>query len=204
MRQLFYDDPDVEALARVKSKLDERDRRFAESLIEQSRLTDKQRHWVKVLTDRAINPQTPAKIDFSGVVALLDGAAKNLKKPPKLLVRVNDQDLRLSIAGPRSAAPGSVNISTTERAFADRTWYGRVTRDGVFEPSRMIDNATSTAVTAALKALAADPAKIAATYGKLTGVCCFCALDLTDPRSKAVGYGKRCAQKWGMPWGKTA
>jgi hypothetical protein len=205
--QLFYKDPDVQALAKVVSQLRERDREFAENLMRQSEtfrgLTEKQRHWVLVLTERANTPeQKPATIaDFSGVVALLDGAAQKLKHP-KLLVRVVDRDLRLTIAGQRSAAPGSINISSTEKAFADRTWFGRVSRDGVFEPSRSLTQATATAIAAALTALAADPAKVASVYGHQTGNCCFCGLELTDSRSIHVGYGPVCAEKWGLPWGE--
>ena len=205
--QLFYKDPDVQELAKVVSQLGERDREFAENLMRQSEtfrgLTEKQRHWVQVLTERAKTPeQKPAKIaDFSGVVALLDRAAQKLKHP-KLLVRIVDRDLRLSIAGQRSAAPGSINISSTEKAFDDRTWFGRVSREGQFEPSRSLTKATATAIAAALTALAADPAKVASEYGQITGCCCFCGLELSDARSIHVGYGPVCADKWGVPWGE--
>lgn len=43
--------------------------------------------------------------------------------------------------------------------------------------------------------------KLAAT-GRETGVCCFCALLLTDPRSIFAGYGPICAAHYGLPWGE--
>lgn len=43
----------------------------------------------------------------------------------------------------------------------------------------------------------------AAAYGKLSGKCMFCGLDLTDERSMLVGYGPDCAEKHGLPWGET-
>lgn len=35
----------------------------------------------------------------------------------------------------------------------------------------------------------------------VTGHCCFCSLPLTDERSTAVGYGKVCADHFGLSWG---
>lgn len=52
-----------------------------------------------------------------------------------------------------------------------------------------------------LALMSADPAGAAAAYGRATGECCFCRLQLTDERSILTGYGKRCAEKFGLPWG---
>lgn len=41
----------------------------------------------------------------------------------------------------------------------------------------------------------------AAQFGKLYGICCFCSRTLTDERSIGVGYGPRCAERYGLPWG---
>jgi hypothetical protein len=49
--------------------------------------------------------------------------------------------------------------------------------------------------------MAADPAKAASEYGRLTVHCCFCSLPFTDARSTAVGYGRICAGNYGLPWG---
>jgi hypothetical protein len=202
--QLFYTDPDAQALAQVVDRLTPDDKTFAEKLLDASRnwLSPKQRHWVGVLTKRATEPKRePIKfVKFAGVVDLLDKAAEKLKHP-KLLVRVQGRDLRLSISGPMSRAPGSINVSSTERAYDDRTWFGRVARDGTFEPARSLDDDTLTAITAALTALAHNPAAVASAYGQETGACCFCGLELTDARSIHVGYGPVCSEKWGVPWG---
>jgi hypothetical protein len=53
-----------------------------------------------------------------------------------------------------------------------------------------------------LDALAADPERVAAAYGKHTGQCCFCGSALSDGRSVAVGYGPICAKHYGMAWGE--
>jgi hypothetical protein len=46
-----------------------------------------------------------------------------------------------------------------------------------------------------------DPLKVALGYGKLTGSCCFCGLDLSTEESVGAGYGPICAANWGLPWG---
>lgn len=46
-------------------------------------------------------------------------------------------------------------------------------------------------------------ARIASEYGHATGVCMFCARDLTDDRSIEVGYGPVCAGQRDLPWGQT-
>lgn len=200
--EMYFDERDT--LRQNIGNLSERDRNFAESLLSQARrgLSTKQEHWLKELMRRATEPKREAETiaSFAGVVALLDKAAENLKHP-KLLVRVDGQDYQLSIARLRSSAPGSINVTDARRAYADRTWFGRVTRDGKFEPSQKITGETATAISAALTALAKDPAAVASEYGRMTGSCCFCGLELTDARSIHVGYGKICATKWALPWG---
>lgn len=200
----------VEDLMNAMPKLAPRDRDFAKSLCDQflrRGLSDKQSYWVGELLSRAERPAeaTPAATDVGdvrGIVDLLERARKHLKHPA-VIVRAMDRDMRLNIAGPSAKVPGSINVCSTG-SFGDREWYGRVTRDGKFEPSRKFDQRTQSAVALALKAMADDPAKAAAEYGHLTGVCCFCNTALTDERSTAVGYGPVCAKHYGLPWGKDA
>lgn len=52
--------------------------------------------------------------------------------------------------------------------------------------------------------LAENPAKVAADYGRLSGRCCFCKIELTDEKSIAVGYGPQCARSYGLPYGVQA
>jgi hypothetical protein len=186
------------------TKLSAGDQRFAASLCEQfgrRGLSGKQAHWVGVLLERAERPEPESKPvgDMGGLVALLERAKQHLKRPA-IVVRANDRDLRLSIAGPSAKVPGAINVCSTGR-WGDRDWYGRVTPAGQFEPSRKYDDATLTGVATALQAMADDPAKAAGDYGRLTGVCCFCSIALTDGRSTEVGYGPVCADHYGLPWG---
>jgi len=50
--------------------------------------------------------------------------------------------------------------------------------------------------------LSSDPVGFMATCSKDMNRCCYCNLPLEDERSKEVGYGKVCAERWGLPWGK--
>ncbi len=57
------------------------------------------------------------------------------------------------------------------------------------------------AVLCLLDNLECDPEGTAAEYGRTSGVCCYCGNELTDARSKAVGYGPVCAKSYRLPWG---
>jgi hypothetical protein len=201
----------TEQVRELESKipqLGQRDREFAHSLCSQySRkgLSAKQAEWVGILLNRATAPAPqPVTVQVGSlqpIVAMLERAKQHLKFPA-ILVRVNDRDLRLNIAGPKSSEPGSINVCSAG-AYSERDWFGRVSTDGAFEPCRKYDPTTQAAIAAALNALASDPAGAAAAYGHLTGNCAFCGTALTDGRSTEVGYGPTCAKHYGIPWGKT-
>lgn len=185
------------------ARLSEADRAFAQSLLDQAGgrgLSAKQAAWAAKLSARAQAPEPEPVGGLGAIVELLQRAGQTLKYP-KITVQAGDLDLRLSIAGARSRAPGSVNVTCTTRSFDDRTYYGRIGRDGVFAPSLNLAPETRSAIVAALQSLANDPAQAAAAYGRRTGACCFCNLALSDAGSVASGYGKTCAKKYGLPWG---
>lgn len=196
----------VEDLGNSISQLSEKDRAFASSLCEQywkKGLSDKQALWVGRMLERAAKPATAPKNekigDLNMLVDLLERAKQHLKKPA-IVLRANNTDIRINIAGAKAKVPGSLNICSVG-SFENRDWYGRVTQQGEFQPSPKYDSTTISAVALALKAMAADPAKAAAEYGHLTGKCCFCNHPLTTPESTSVGYGPFCAGHFGLPWG---
>lgn len=51
--------------------------------------------------------------------------------------------------------------------------------------------------------LTIDPVGFLAQASKDMSRCCYCYKALEDVRSKDVGYGATCAQRWGLPWGKS-
>lgn len=178
---------------------------FAQDLVRQNdsrrgrRLSGTQWAWVHKLATDQQRPRANAVALASDVQPILDlfqVAQGRLKNPVIHLQTLSGLSVRLSIAGPRSRLPGTVNV-TSDGKFDERVWYGRIRLDGTFEPSRDCTQA----VTDYLVEFAADPATIAALDGKRTGRCCFCNIRLTDERSLFVGYGPICADNYNLPWG---
>lgn len=144
--------------------------------------------------------QTTQVGSMAGVLALFAKAkASHLKRPAIVLHVAGAGEVRITMAGDRARVPGSLNVATNQK-FGEGIWYGRILVDGNFEASPR--DATPAGLVDGLVAFAARPAEVAAEHGLLTGRCCFCNIALSDGRSTAVGYGKTCAGKWGMPWGK--
>jgi hypothetical protein len=119
--------------------------------------------------------------------------ARGLKWPAARFLAPGGGELRLSIAGEQSKAPGSIQVKI------DDNWIGRVEPSGAVYGRQLEANR---AVIDTLLAIAADPAAAAKAYGKLSGHCSFCHTKLTDDRSGSsveVGYGPVCAKNWGLP-----
>ena len=55
-----------------------------------------------------------------------------------------------------------------------------------------------------LEAFMKRPISKSALHGKEYGRCCFCNRELDNEGSIFHGYGPICAQKWGLPWLRTA
>jgi hypothetical protein len=136
-------------------------------------------------------------MNASAIYALFECAVSHDLKFPKIrLQAANGGVVVLKLNGPKSKYQGSIAV-TDDRPFGENSYYGRIERNGAWIPGRD----SSSAIMALLDALAANPAEVAAKYGKLTGNCCFCSTPLKDARSTAVGYGPICADHFGLPWG---
>jgi hypothetical protein len=208
---------DATAIARLCDIADEkalgtppRALEFAKSLVTSWRrygsLTERQWPYVHKLVNEAIEraqssgvaPEKPThKVgDFSQVYAMFQHAAESLRKPKISFDLESGDRVRLYLAGPNSKYAGSIMV-TDDGHFPNNRWYGHVTKGGVLVEGKNSDQD----VIAFLKRFAADPAEVAAEYGRETGNCCFCARPLTDPRSVEVGYGPVCSEKYQLPWG---
>jgi Family of unknown function (DUF6011) len=135
---------------------------------------------------------------FSGVIALFEAAKAHLKYP-KITLVCEGRKITLSVAGPQSKTPGSVNV-VGEGRFPNRDWFGRVSPMGLWMPSRS-GSAIMEPLTALLTEFATNPAQVAKQHGKLTGNCCFCNKTLgkgEDKRSIGVGFGPVCAEHFGL------
>lgn len=188
-------------------KLPKGKQEFAASLTGQAtkkgRLSEKQWEWVDRLIDLAANPPAPPKaIDLgssvAGVIALFDKAASHLKRP-KIRLSVADTPVRLMRFGSESMFPGAVGVRAggSDPSYP-RFYVGRIEQDGRFLPKREAEEFPF--LEDLLTAIAADPAKVMADYGKLAGACCMCGKGLDVEQSTHVGYGPVCAKKWGLPY----
>ena len=202
--------PAATLLKEQLTKLPAKDQDFAASLLDQlerkGKLSDKQWFWVDTLAARiGAGPAEPVTLDvgdFAGVIALFAKAKQHLKYPRVRLQLPDGRPLVLTLAGPGSSRAGWVTM-TDGRPFGENLFYGRVSPAGNWEMGQAIDEIAGDAVAELLHRLAADPEQVASSYGKLTGCCCFCTSQLSDPKSTAVGYGPVCAKRWGLPWGTT-
>jgi hypothetical protein len=155
-------------------------------------LSEKQLYWVRKLSQ----PKKSAEAigNLQKLNELFARAQDHLKRPSVTLV-IDGKHVRVKKATEASKYFGQIQVVSTG-GFGG-PYYGRVTQDGTFVPGR--DELPSLVET--LRRLAAEPAKVAAEHGKLTGMCCFCGRGLDDDRSTAVGYGPVCAKHYGLPWG---
>lgn len=142
-------------------------------------------------------PKATSLGSFEGVYELMHRAKENLKRPAIRLKLASGLIIKLYVAGPASKYHGEINVVEADRAYPNGAWYGRIDAKGNFIEGR----AKAEGLVDMLKALAEEPETVAATYGQLTGSCCFCAKALTDERSVKVGYGPVCAGNYGLPWG---
>ena len=187
------------ALRGALAGLSGRDLDFANSLLASADRgwSAKQEYWANRLVDKANRPAPESvKVDVSGILALLDGAAARLKRPKVRLVTDAGQKVVLSVAGPASRYSGSIMI-TDGGPFGSNVYFGRIDRDG----SLVSAGAMTDEVKNLLFKFAADPAGVGALIGKRIGSCCFCARQLDTKESLAVGYGPVCADKYSLPWG---
>lgn len=189
-------------------KLEAKDMGFAQSLMTSVRTrgfaTEKQLHWLNVMLakTRGEDGKTREAVgDLAGVYALFETAKTHLKHPAIVLGYTRGGrpcELKINVAGPRASVPGALNV----KDVATDTWFGRVMPDGTFEHSRRDPPPTNVGIV--LRDFSAAPARVAGEHGHLTGKCCFCNRALSDENSTAVGYGKTCAEHFGLPWGAKA
>lgn len=196
------EDEAFETLQALQIRNNGRPNEFVESLcdayVKYGSWTDGQRPWVHKLANEAEAPKSEPRAPtylFPNIVAMMHEAAEHLKYP-RMVVEIDGNSIRLSVAGVNSRRPGTVNV-TSDGTFEERDWYGRIDLEGGWEPARR----TEKWVTEALREIERDPAGAARVQGQRYGRCCFCRQELTTKESVSVGYGPICAGHYGLPWG---
>jgi hypothetical protein len=202
-----------EELAIVLPYLPEKDKAFAASLVsygtKHHKLTEKQAYYarglIRVVCDPQATPSTTPPTENLGsmakVIEMFEIAKSKGLKYPKLHLKLEGgQKVVLALTGPKSKAPGCVNV-TDGGKYGNNVWYGRITPDGVLQAPHNKPQHFDL-VKSMLRAFAKDPQGYADMHGKLHGHCMFCGKELTAEESTEVGYGPVCASNWGLPWGK--
>ncbi len=139
-------------------------------------------------------PTAPKEV-ADKLFALFATAAQHIKHP-RISFELPQGSLSLSVAGPRSKAPGSLQL-TDGGGFQSGKWFGRIETD-----YRLVKGRDwQPWIGEVLDVFAKDVAGFAGQQGKLTGRCVYCRRKLTDARSVEVGYGETCAKHFGQPWG---
>ena len=166
---------------------------FAQSLLDAARkygeLTDGQVAAIdKCLArdaERAAAAQARAEaapvVATDKLFAAFDKAKGAGLKYPKLHL----QDLTISPAGANSKNAGALYVKSGE------TYLGKITSDRFFASRDCNDAAAQT-----VASVIADPLAAAVATGKLTGRCCCCGRELTDPTSVERGIGPICEANW--------
>lgn len=143
----------------------------------------------------AINPKLSG---FFPVVSLMHRIIDSGNDFPKVRLAFGEQPLALTVAGERAKFPGSVNL-TDGKGFGRGTWFGRITADGEFQPSRdarNLSNVEKAEMWTLLRRMRDGEAEaVFAEFGKKFGTCCMCGRELTNPESVALGIGPVCREK---------
>lgn len=109
---------------------------------------------------------------------------------PAIYVTLGGREVRLSLAKAGSKNPGCIYIKQGE------DYLGKITKDGKLMPVKMLFDG----LVESLQEFCADPVKYAVSFGRVTGRCCFCGLQLSNRHSIFNGYGKTCSENWSLPY----
>ena len=190
---------------------------FAQDLTGYARrnqLTHNRRVWVHALANEqfarqqapaAVAAPAPRRAALAGIAAMFAtakaNAAKKGNKGTRLKVRlsVDGQGIAVKFASANGRNAGFLYV-TDGGDYENGTYFGKISPDGEFFPSRDCTDRVKSLLTA----FDADPVTFAREFGQRTNQCCFCGRLLTDDkagRSVEVGYGPICADTYGLPWG---
>lgn len=122
---------------------------------------------------------------FDRMVRAFESARATGLKYPKLRVG----DLLFTLAGAQSKYAGNSIFVKDDKP----TYFGRIDLStGKFLKTTVC----SAAVYARIEEVCADPLAAAVMYGKQTGHCACCGLELENPESMRLGIGPICRKKW--------
>lgn len=194
--------------------LDEGRRTFARSMVRQYRerghLSPAQLGWVHFYATGKWKEvwlkSNAGEFDASKLIELFvkaqgrDAAGKPKLQCPQMFIKVAGHELGFRMAGPRSkpANQGCVFITNGD------DYWGKIAKDGALTFTRQmtLERQTMIDIGEQIKEFLADPQGFAVKFGRVTGRCCFCGIELTNRHSIFNGYGQVCAEHWSLPYVK--
>lgn len=194
----------IAALTAALPNLDTRSQVFAQSLLDQfaARRSLSVRQWpyVTQLIERVARPaaaSTPLTVDNT---LPADGTQVLRERFAYATLRGTRPSIRVPMGGAtyRIAAPSATSSFAGRPVLFVRrndAYVGRIEGDR-FLAARDVTPDTL----GALRLILREPVDTLARIGRSTGTCCYCARELTDPRSVHHGYGPICAGHYGLPW----
>jgi hypothetical protein len=130
------------------------------------------------------------------IVNMFEGASRHSNSFNVKVATDSGKVVVFNRAGHKSKYNGQLVI-TDGMPYGQHIFYGRIDVNGTLYLTR----SATTDVTEVIQEFSANPAVVAARYGRTTGGCSFCHHPLSDARSVTVGYGLKCAKRYGLPWG---
>lgn len=132
---------------------------------------------------------------LSNIFSLFEVAISSGLKYPKIRLQTpKGQFVQISRNGSKSRYPGHLCVTNgAGYGASNNLYFGRITPEGQYVESTFHPELSNL-----LERLAADPAGVAAEYGKLSGNCSFCEKKLDNPESLALGFGPVCGRKYGL------
>lgn len=135
--------------------------------------------------------------DKPNIFTMMKQAESKLKYPSiEYPLDTFNGKIRFSLASKRHVPGFSNYIYITQIKQGDSVYLGKVTQDGKLVVTRDCPQALKDIIIKVYN----EPLNYVIEAGRRTGVCCFCAKELTHPVSIKVGYGPVCASKYGLPW----
>ncbi|QXV73983.1 hypothetical protein [Rhizobium phage RHEph12] len=129
-------------------------------------------------------------IDFTKIIAMFDAAKASGLKQPKFRFQ---NGIVISTAPATGRNPGALYVTNGNANFND---YMGMIASGEFRAARNRHIKPEEFETIA--AVAADPKAAAIAYGRETGRCCMCGIELTNAVSIRLGIGPICGGRVGF------
>lgn len=174
---------------------------FALDLIVKSprHCTPEQRKWAHVLVyDAEFRQESESRPGLLAIRAFDAAHTHGGLRTPKATFAARDGEPGWALVRTSGGyEPGSIFIRTNPSGGGERIALGRICRDGLVQ----FRTEASPEMRRRILEFCAAPGIVARIEGQRTGRCCFCRLELTDPRSVSAGYGSICAENYALPWG---